>query len=144
MKQKGPRSSAREGRCCTKLSTRCSMLFIGLADMPRAPDIARVLRFVAVWLLAVCVCFGPGRFGASVARAVSPGCDTASPCAAASHGASASHSALRAAHAELAAKDACAEKQEVGAQYRSSDPCDGDCAESCPTCACRLGAAMAV
>src|SRR5690606_10512869 len=25
MKQKGPRSNAREGRCCTKLSTRCSI-----------------------------------------------------------------------------------------------------------------------
>src|SRR5690606_7573173 len=43
MKQKGPRSNAREGRCCTKLSTRCRQAAarIGPAtplDPPRSPS----------------------------------------------------------------------------------------------------------
>src|SRR5690606_8131350 len=37
MKQKGPRSNAREGRCCTKLSTRCSTVS-GARSAERLPQ----------------------------------------------------------------------------------------------------------
>src|SRR5690606_1021530 len=42
MKQKGPRSNAREGRCCTKLSTRCS------SDTCAAVDVGHVQAALAL------------------------------------------------------------------------------------------------
>ncbi|HEU5074040.1 MAG TPA: hypothetical protein VFU02_07700 [Polyangiaceae bacterium] len=94
-------------------------------------------RLLAVCLLAICVCFGPGRFGASVALAAAPECDSSCPCARASAGEHAQ------AHAALGQDDTCAGASE-GSQYLQADPCHDDCSERCPTCACRLGAAMAV
>lgn len=94
-----------------------------------APNIPNVLRIVAVWLLTMCVCFGPGKFGASAALAAAQACEGGCPCSQAE------------AHAE---HDPCADEAEVGSHYQPSDPCHSDCSDSCPTCACRLGAALAV
>lgn len=104
----------------------------------RSGDIVSALRVVAVWLLTLCVCFGPGRFGASVAFAAPKACGTACPCAGASNG---SHAEL---HAGAAANEACADEHQSHPDYRPGDPCSHDCSDQCPTCACSVGAAMAV
>lgn len=94
-----------------------------------APNLPNILRIVAVWLLTMCVCFGPGKFGASVALAAAKACEGGCPCSQAE------------VHAE---HEPCADETEAGSHYQPSDPCHSDCSDSCPTCACRLGAALAV
>ena len=86
-----------------------------------------IWRVLAVWLLTLCVCFGPGSFGVSVALAAEHACGGACPCAGAGVAAHASD------HEELGANDPCPD-----------EPCDHDCASDCPSCACSLGTAMAV
>lgn len=103
-----------------------------------APKIPNIVRIVAVWLLAMCVCFGPGKFGASAALAAAKACEGGCPCASASDG---SHAEAR---AELDQHDPCGDEGEGGSHFQPSDPCHSDCSDSCPTCACRLGAALAV
>ena len=108
----------------------------------RSGDIVSALRVVAAWLLMLCVCFGPGRFGASVAFAAALfpalACGTACPCAGVSKG---SHAEL---HAGAVPNETCAGEQQSHPDYRPGDPCTHDCSDTCPTCACCVGAAMAV
>ena len=101
--------------------------------MPRVRNVVSAWRVLAVWLLTLCVCFGPGRFGASAAFAASSACE-ACPCDRAAEP-----------HAPggevVTSGDPCAGEH---ANYHQSEPCSHDCSEQCPTCACCVGAAMAV
>lgn len=103
----------------------------------RSGDIVSALRVMAVWLLTLCVCFGPGRFGASVALAAPNAC-AACPCAGSGQ---ASHAE---AHVDVLEKRSETCSDEHAADYRPGDPCSDDCSDQCPTCACCVGAAMAV
>jgi len=124
----------RSGRPCPRLAGK---LGAGAsAGMPRVRNVVSAWRVLAVWLLTLCVCFGPGRFGTSAAFAASSSCGASCHC---EQAAEAAHAATHAGEREVV--DPCAGEH---ANYHQGDPCSHDCSETCPTCACCLGAAMAV
>lgn len=106
--------------------------------MPKFRDIASALRVAALLLLTVCLCLGLGRFGAAAAFAASGVSDAPCPCAGAPQGSQA--------QAREAAVDSCDDPcDEAGAaSCAQGDPCQHDCSDTCPTCACSLGGALAV
>lgn len=104
--------------------------------MMTAPNVPKAIRAVALWLLVMCVCFGPGTFGASAALAVATACEGACPCAVTEPSEPCAD--------EHAADERAANDQSADAGYEATNPSHGDCSDTCPTCACRLGAALAV
>jgi hypothetical protein len=86
--------------------------------MPRTRHILNALRVAASWLLVMCVLVGPAVLGGSVASATSAeACGPACPC----------------------------DDGDVDDAGRDEGgPCQDNCPDDCPNCACGVGVAMAL
>lgn len=106
--------------------------------MPRVRHLLDALRVAAVWLLVVCVFFGPAGLGGSSFAAASKTCGVSCPCDEAGHG---DHADEREEHAEAAP---CDDDAAADSDHDDGDPCGDECPDDCPNCGCCLGVAMAV
>lgn len=95
------------------------------------------LRWAAVHLLMLAVCFGPaGVFGATLSAAVSEGCGASCPCDEAQFEDSGEHG-------DGVAADEAAADHQTSPGHEDCTPSD-ECPDDCPNCQCSMGAALAV